>query len=85
MRETKLKTSISQKTAGKDYNMGYLSRSYYMMSMKELERHRLEVQALIDNNDGRLSYGSSADLDFNLDKLDAIERAIKEKSCKKRK
>jgi hypothetical protein len=53
-----------------------LQEYYGKMSIKQLEKERADLQVEIEENDGRLSAHSSADLDYALDKIDAINNSL---------
>lgn len=42
----------------------------------ELKKLHIKLKTDIDNNDARLTAGSSADLDYSLEKLKAIEEEL---------
>jgi len=56
--------------------MDYLQEHYEKLSTKQLKTERSKIQKNIEENDGRLTTDSSADLDYNLDKRDAIDTIL---------
>ena len=54
-------------------NMGLLRKHYEKMTPEQLRAERFEIEKKVEENDGRLTTDSSADLDYNLDKLDIID------------
>jgi len=56
--------------------MKTLEQYYEEMTTKELVEERLQIQIDIENNDGRLTTHSSADLDYSLDKQEIIDNIL---------
>lgn len=54
----------------------YLQEHYEKMSIKQLKKEKTDLQIKIEENDGRLSAHSSADLDYDLDKVEAIDKVL---------
>jgi hypothetical protein len=59
--------------------MGYLESEYTTWKTEELVEERKKIETDIEENDGRLTTGSSAQLDYDLDKLDAIDFVLKQR------
>lgn len=53
--------------------MSLLRNHYEKMSVEQLKTERSEVEKRIEENDGRLTTNSSANLDYDLDKCDIID------------
>lgn len=56
--------------------MGFLQKHYEKLSTRQLKTERLEIQNRIENNDGRVTTGSSNELDYDLDKHEAIDNVL---------
>ena len=59
--------------------MKTLAQYYEEMTTKELTKERSQIQMDIENNDGRLTAYSSADLDDSLDKQEIIDNILLER------
>ena len=59
--------------------MKYLRKHYEEMTTEQLVEKHAEIEERINQNDGRLTTDSSADLDYNLDKRDIIDEIILER------
>lgn len=60
--------------------MGHLQEYYEKLPTEQLRIERSEINKKIDENDGRLTTDSSADLDYNLDKIEAIDVILANRS-----
>ncbi|MCK4526499.1 hypothetical protein KAW18_03940 [candidate division WOR-3 bacterium] len=56
--------------------MNHLQKHYESLSTEQLRVERSEIQKKIEENNGRLTAHSSADLDDNLDTRDIIDRIL---------
>lgn len=52
--------------------MDWLQKHYEHLSTTQLQLEHSEIQKRIEENDGRLTTDSSASLDYDLDKLEAV-------------
>jgi hypothetical protein len=56
--------------------MGFLREYYKKLSTKELRVERFEIQNRIEENNGRRTTDGSNNLDYDLDKRDAIDKIL---------